>query len=91
MCAPSVRMFFESKICPLEPLATSDLKVTLCIPKDSKHHYYTLLFKIKSPEKSYVGPNMIAFIKIIDSAGERDAKEQLKNQILALSSIDISS
>jgi hypothetical protein len=67
MCAPSARMFFESKVCPLEPLSTSNLQIKLRIPRESNQHYFAMLFKLKAPNSYYTGPNMIAFIKIVNT------------------------
>lgn len=66
LSAPSVRMFFESDICQLEPNADSDLNVKLKIPQNSESHYYVLLLKIKTGQRYFTGPNMVAFIKLID-------------------------
>ena len=76
LCAPSVRMFFESEIAPLEPQASSYLETRLRIPRDSEHHYFTLLFKIKTPSRSYQGPNLIAFIKVIDPEKQKQDEDQ---------------
>jgi hypothetical protein len=78
LCAPSVRMFFESDICALEPQTSADLKIKLKIPKEAEHHYYTILFKIKTAENFFVGPNLIAFIKVIDM--EKAKEDELHKQ-----------
>ena len=30
------------------------------------NHYFVMLFKIKTTKRVYIGPNLIAFIKVID-------------------------
>ena len=87
-------MFFESEICPLEPLTSSNLQIRVRIPKDSEHHYMMMLLKIKTNQKMYVGPNLVAFIKVIDMAKARQDERRLldksKSAELASSSLQIS-
>ena len=88
-------MFFESEICQLEPNTQSELNVKIKIPKESDSHFYVILLKIKTSKKSFAGPNLVAFIKLIDpekvkADEEREHKKQAADEQLASSSLEIS-
>ena len=90
LCAPSVRMFFDSDICQLEPQTSGNLQIRVSIPKDSEHHYLMILFKLKTNGKVYVGPNLVAFIKIVDLDKPQEGGQQpLQSLELASSSLEI--
>ena len=64
LSAPTARIFFETKICQLQPGLTSDLEVNLQIPKDYPNNHLIVLLKIKSANRVYVGPTLVLFIQL---------------------------
>lgn len=65
MSSPKVRMHFDSNICQLQGTKSGILNVQIDIPAEFDQKHLIMLFKLKTNKKSFVGPNLLLYVKII--------------------------
>jgi len=71
MSAPTVRMFFESKISPLEANSQSDMAVTIQIPEGCLEKHLIVLFRLKTNKRQFVGPTLLVFVRLVDDPTQK--------------------
>lgn len=62
---PSVMTKQASKICELKRKSIGNLKIRIDLPKDFKHDYICLMFKLQTQEGQFFGPNFLLIVRIV--------------------------